>query len=243
MIERRRRLAVILLVTFSICAGAAYEAWQQSRMPALPTNVQSVNTEQTAGVPLPGSAVEALGKLAIKGRAPRTDYKRAQFDDDWQRLGACDIRNHILRRDMTEVKTVSETDCTVISGLLDDPYTGNRINFVRGRDTSDDVQIDHVVALSDAWQKGAQQLSATTRQEFANDPLNLLAVDGPVNQKKSDSDAATWLPPNKPYRCQYIARQIAVKAKYTLWITQAEHDAMHRVLDTCPNQQLPQVIL
>jgi hypothetical protein len=96
-----------------------------------------------------------------------------------------------------------------------------------------------VVALSDAWQKGAQQLTVEQRYQLANDPLNLLAVDGQANNNKSDADAATWLPPNKNYRCQYIARQIAVKQKYTLWVTTAEHDAMLRVLQGCPDQVLP----
>ena len=153
------------------------------------------------------------------------------------------MRNHILKRDMTDVKTTSDTDCTVLSGTLADPYTAKTINFVRGKDTSSDVQIDHVVALSDAWQKGAQQLSMEMRIQLANDPLELLAVDGPANQQKSDGDAATWLPPNKSYRCRYVARQIAVKAKYTLWVTQAEHDAIQNVLSSCPGQLLPQVVL
>jgi hypothetical protein len=105
--------------------------------------------------------------------------------------------------------------------------------------TSLDVQIDHVVSLSDAWQKGAQQLSAYQRFALYNDPLNLLAVWGPANGSKSDSDAASWLPPNKSFRCSFVARQIAVKTKYALWVTQAEHDAMARVLATCPKKGLP----
>jgi len=129
--------------------------------------------------------------------------------------------------------------CQVTSGRLDDPYTAKTIAFTRGASTSADVQIDHVVALSDAWQKGAQQLSAERREELANDPLELLAVDGPANQQKSDGDAATWLPANKPFRCQYVARQIAVKKKYGLWVTQAEKDTMLRVLSVCPGQLLP----
>lgn len=236
MIERRRRVAALILISLSLGIGMFYEAWQQSRI------AQPASSVQPAEMPATGSAAEALGKLAVKGRAPRTDYKRSQFGDGWDRVGICDVRNHILKRDMNEVKTVSDTDCTVLSGTLDDPYTAQKISFVRGKDTSDDVQIDHVVALSDAWQKGAQQMPAEKRAEFANDPLNLLAVDGPANQKKGDADAATWLPPNKAYRCRYVARQIAVKVKYVLWVTQAEHDAMQRVLTACPGQQLPQVI-
>ena len=103
------------------------------------------------------------------------------------------------------------------------------------------MQIDHVVALSDAWQKGAQQWSTSTRTRFANDPLNLLAVDGPTNQAKSDGDAATWLPPRTAYRCAYVARQTAVKARYRLWVTAAERDAVRRVLTSCAAQRLPVV--
>jgi hypothetical protein len=122
---------------------------------------------------------------------------------------------------------------------LADPYTGTTISFVRGSTTSTAVQIDHVVALSDAWQKGAQQLTADQRTAFANDPLNLQATDGPTNIKKGDGDAATWLPPNKGFRCEYVARQISVKATYGLWVTQAEHDAMARILGDCSGQLAP----
>ena len=121
----------------------------------------------------------------------------------------------------------------MVSGLLHDPYTGKDIPFTRGQGTSEAVQIDHVVAMSNAWQTGAQQLTAEERTNFANDPLNLLAVDGPANQKKGDGDAATWLPPQKNYRCAYVARQIEVKARYRLWVTQPEKDAMLSILDTC----------
>jgi hypothetical protein len=122
---------------------------------------------------------------------------------------------------------------------LRDPYTGKIINFKYGVGTSIAVQIDHVVALSDAWQKGAQKASAQQRQSFYNDPLNLLAVDGPTNSSKGDSDAATWLPPNKAYRCAYVARQVAVKSKYKLWVTLAEKAAIKAVLVDCPKQRLP----
>jgi hypothetical protein len=186
--------------------------------------------------------MSALAQLPIKGRAPKTGYTRAQFSAGWQDIGGCDVRNYILARDMDSEVLRSPADCTVMSGTLHDPYTAQTISFERGAVSSSKVQIDHVVALSDAWQKGAQQLTADTRFQFANDPLNLLAVDGKANNDKSDGDAATWLPPNKAYRCQYIARQVAVKQKYTLWITQAEHDAMSRILGTCPDQVLPVVL-
>lgn len=185
------------------------------------------------------SASSALADLAVKGRAPKTGYAREQFGDGWGDIGECDTRNYILRRDLTQITWRTSPRCTVATGILKDPYTAKTINFVRGVATSIEVQIDHVVALSDAWQKGAQKLSFTSRVQFANDPLNLLAVDGPTNSSKSDSDAASWLPPNKAYRCTYVARQVAVKRKYQLWVTSAERDAIARVLKACPGQKLP----
>ena len=183
-----------------------------------------------------------LATIPVKGRAPKTGYSRDQFGQAWADVdrNGCDTRNDMLRRDLSDLALKPGTrDCVVLSGILNDPYTATLINFLRGSSTSSAVQIDHVVALSDAWQKGAQQLTEAQRVSFANDPLNLLAVDGPANQQKSDGDAATWLPPNKSYRCDYVARQISVKASYGLWVTRAEHDAMARVLADCRNTAAP----
>lgn len=197
---------------------------------------EAVNTTHYAETKL---AVDAINTLEVKGRAPKTGYSRSQFGNGWADMGACDTRNIILQRDLVPI-TIDDNGCRVVRGVLRDPYTGSEINFIRGEDTSSLVQIDHMVALSDAWQKGAQNLSETDRIRFANDGLNLLAVDGPANRKKGDGDAATWLPANKSYRCQYVARQIAVKLKYHLWVTAAEKDAIKRVLNKCPDQRLPQ---
>lgn len=183
-------------------------------------------------------AGEALASLPIKGRAPKTNYSREQFGGGWERIDDCDMRNYILARDLTETTFITPS-CKVATGILNDPYSGKQVAFTRGQDTSDDVQIDHIVALSDAWQKGAQALTFEQRVALANDPLELLAVDGDLNQQKGDGDAATWLPPNKTYRCDYVARQIAVKKKYSLWVTRSEYDAMANILMACPNQKIP----
>lgn len=183
-------------------------------------------------------AGEVLASLPVKGRAAKTDYSREQFGGGWERIDDCDMRNYILARDMTETTFVTPS-CKVANGTLNDPYSGRNITFARGPETSDDIQIDHVVALSDAWQKGAQALTYEQRVALANDPLELLAVDGNLNQQKGDGDAATWLPPNKAYRCEYVARQIAVKKKYSLWVTRSEYDAMAGVLQGCPGQKIP----
>jgi len=184
-------------------------------------------------------ALTALATIPIKGRAPKTGYDRDLFASDWDYSFGCDMRNKILRRDFIEFQFRSDSSCIIATGVLLDPYTGETIGFVRGVGTSNEVQIDHVVAVSDAWQKGAQQLSSAQRYAFYNDPLNLLAVSGSANAQKSDSDAASWLPSNKAYRCAFVARQVAVKISYNLWVTQAEHDAIYRVLQDCPDQGLP----
>ena len=187
----------------------------------------------------PGAAADPLGQLdsiPVKGRAPKTGYTRDEFGPAWADVdrNGCDTRNDILARDLTnETFKQGTNNCVVMTGTLADKYTGITITFTRGQDTSSDVQVDHIVALSDAWQKGAQQLSADQRKELANDPLNLMAADGPTNGAKGDKDAATWLPPNKAFRCEYVARQTAVKAKYRLWVTQAEHDAIVGLLEGC----------
>lgn len=197
-----------------------------------------------------GAAMGALNRLPVKGKAPMTGYARARFGRAWtddadQGLtspwghNGCDTRNDVLARDLVEAHLKPGSRCVVASGRLHDPYTGSTLAWRRGRHTSTTVQIDHVVALGNAWVTGAQHLPAPTRRALANDPLNLVAVDGPANEAKRDGDAATWLPPNKAYRCDYVARQIAVKTKYQLWVTPAEKTAMARVLDRCPAQTLP----
>lgn len=225
-------MGVVMFILLCVAVGAiiiGVQQWYGARHITAPSQPITKNTKL---------ASQVLDTLQIKGRAPKTGYTREQFGNGWGTIGGCDTRNYILHRDMTAVK-IDTDNCTVLSGTLGDPYTGKIIDFKRGPGTSSAVQIDHVVALSDAWQKGAQQFTAEKRVAIANDQLNLLAVDGPTNQQKSDGDAATWLPPNKDYRCRYVARQVAVKARYKLWVTLAEHDAISRILARCPSQVVP----
>src|SRR3990167_2277956 len=175
---RRRRFAVAIFVTIFIMITSIYSQIVEERQIAK-QNEASEKVAQSGSSP----ALETLVTLEVKGRSPKTGYTREMFGNGWRKSGECDTRNDILARDMQS--EVIE-NCKVYSGILDDPYTGKKIYFTRGPDTSDDVQIDHVVALSDAWQKGAQLLDSATREELANDPLELLAVDGEANQQKSD---------------------------------------------------------
>lgn len=233
---KRRRTYLAALLTLALI----FITIQKSSPDSLTFNLQDQQIKNAVTSPPANSikAIDAIEQLPVKGRAPKTGYDRTVFMNDWRQENNCDKRNIILQRDLRDV-AVDEDGCLVLSGTLYDPYTATNISFIRGLGTSDDVQIDHIVSLSDAWQKGARQFNYEKRNNFANDPLNLLAVDGPANIQKSDGDAATWLPPNKIYRCPFVARQIAVKSKYDLWITQAEKNAIKRLLNSCPNQVLP----
>lgn len=200
---------------------------------------------QTAGSVAASSAgaTTALSVLPVKAAASMTGYSREQFGPAWADTdhNGCDQRNQVLARDMTgEIFKPGTHNCVVLSGRLADPYTARTIDFRRGPKTSDDVQIDHVVALGDAWQTGARQFTPAQREQLATDPLNLLAVDGPTNEGKGDKDAASWLPPNTGYHCAYVARQVAVKTRYQLWVTPTERDAISATLASCPNEPLPE---
>ena len=183
-------------------------------------------------------ALTALNQLEVKGRATKTGYTRAQFPhwSDPDRNG-CDARNDTLKRDLTNITyKVGTRDCKVVGGQLLDPFSGKSLTF---SSTKSNIDIDHLVALSNAWQTGAAYFDKAKRTQIANDPLNLLAVDAKLNRQKGDGDAATWLPPAKSFRCEYVAAQIAVKVKYSLWLTAPEKSEMSKVLESCPEQLLP----
>ena len=223
----------------SASATAPMSPSSSSREPtARPTGPSTSRPEPQ---PERGTALYSLAGLSVKGRAPKTGYNRDLFGAGWidTNHNSCTTREDILRRDLRPVTVRAGTNgCDVIRGTLADPYTGTTIRFRQGKATSMDVQVDHIVALSDAWQKGAQQWLPSKRIAFANSNLELLATDGPTNGAKSGSDAASWLPPHKPYRCTYVARQISIKAHFGLWVTAPEKAAMQRVLAQCPNQKI-----
>lgn len=231
---------VVLVVALVVAAWWGYDTLRPAPHHVIdqPVTRRTAAPDRAPATLAASPPMQALLTLMVKGRAPKTGYTRDQFGHGWldpDRNG-CDTRNDMLRRDLTEVVLKPGTHgCVVLSGTLADPYLGQPISFVKGNTTSTLVQIDHVVALSDAWQKGAQQWDQETRQRFANDPANLLAVSGSANQAKGDGDAATWLPKNKAFRCSYVSRQVAVKASYRLWVTEPERAAMARVLSTCPS--------
>ncbi|MDJ0341324.1 HNH endonuclease family protein [Streptomyces sp. H10-C2] len=233
MYERGARSARILLCGLAVAGLLGIAGCKDTTQPGSNGNAPGKSAPG-------GSALAAVDTLTVKGRAPKTGYTREKFGKSWVDTdhNGCGTRDDILKRDLTGKTFRAEQggDCVVTSGTLDDPYTGQKITYTRGKSK---VDIDHAVALSDAWQKGAGQWTDDKRVQFANDPTNLIAADASANRAKGDGDAATWLPPNKGYRCEYVARQVAVKKKYGVWVTAAEKDAMRKQLNTCPTQKLP----
>lgn len=234
-------LVTALLLMGSLSGCGAVESAGTAVAKALRSAAPSAGEHNPAAPPAGNpdeisAAITRLAAIPVKGRAPKTGYSRDRFGPAWADTdhNGCDTRNDILARDLTgETFKPGTHNCVVTAGTLADKYTGKTIRFVRGADSSSAVQIDHIIPLSLAWQTGAQQISEDQRKELANDPLNLMAADGTANSAKGDKDAATWLPPNKAFRCEYTARMTAVKAKYKLWVTQPERDAIQGILAAC----------
>jgi hypothetical protein len=224
-----RVIPVIALLGPAVAVAVA--GWLHSRTPAeQPTPATSSDYDD---------ARAQLSGLPVKGWDRMTDFSRDRFGEPWSddvsvEFGhnGCNTRDDILRRDLTDL-AVRPGTCYAQGGVLIDPYTGASIAFVRGPETSEAVQIDHLVSLSDAWYKGARGWDEQRRRDFANDPRNLLAVSPKANFDKAFRDANAWLPPNQAFRCEFVARQVAVKATYRLWVSANEKRAMAAVLNHC----------
>lgn len=227
---KNRQRAVALFATFALGPNIVACSSETNASPdCLPIS------RSAEGIRITTSEVVCnLGSLAVKGRAPKNDYDRNAFGSSWISIKGCDTREKILRRDLTDVAVGAK--CKVASGTLHDPYTGDTIVFSSPGSIQAALDIDHVVALGDAWQKGANQWDPKKRKEFANDGLNLLAVDASTNRQKGDNDVSGWQPPNKSRLCEYVTRQVLVKENYDLWVTAAEHDRMEDILATCPDK-------
>jgi hypothetical protein len=249
---RRRGLAVVLaILVIAAVAGALY--WQERSLrertsgPSPTWRAEPTSTSDSGPPPPPptgdpsrfDTARQRLGQLEVRGWDRTSDFKRYRFGKAWSddvdvEFGhnGCNTRDDILRRDLQNL-VVRRGTCYAQSGTLVDPYSGVIIDFVRSPETSKAIEIDHVVALADAWYKGARSWDPQRRLDFANDPRNLLAVSPKANFDKAFRDAASWLPPNEAFRCDFVARQIEVKAAYGLWLAAKEKKAMEAVLARC----------
>ena len=233
---RWRRVGVVMLFLVSVVVWliANPSSWQTEVIYGSETSESTPQAATNAEGAYYASYL--LSQLPVQASADGSTYEREeQFYSSWPSIDGCSLRQRILKRDFAAA-TLDDDNCTVIAGNFVDPYSSQEFDFTQKSEISSGVQIDHVVALSNAWQTGAQNLSADARYALATDPLNLIAAGAEANQDKSDGDASEWLPPNRAFRCEYVARQIAVKYKYHLWVTEPEHAAIITVLTDCPAQ-------
>lgn len=251
--RRRRRALAGVLAVLVIGAVAGLLIWQENSNhvsspsptwraePAsgVPPTTSRQPPPQSGPTPKYDLARQQLKALQVRVWDRTSDFRRYQFGQAWSddvnvEFGhnGCNTRDDILRRDLQNLM-VRPFTCFAQSGTLIDPYTGTSIDFVRGPESSSTVEIDHVVALADAWYKGARAWDPQRRLDFANDPRNLLAVSPKANFDKAFRDAAGWLPPNEAFRCDFVARQIDVKTAYGLWLSAKEKQAMTDVLAHC----------
>ncbi len=245
--KRRRRFGAALLALLIVAAGAAVLFWQHRGDPGPMSGPSPTwRADEPGATPPPAGptprfddARRQLKALPVRGWDRTSDFRRSEFGQAWSddvnvELGrnGCNTRDDILRRDLKDL-VVRPFTCFAQSGTLVDPYTGTTIAFVRGPQTSNAIEIDHVVALADAWYKGARAWDPQRRLDFANDPRNLLAVSPKANFDKAFRDAASWLPPNAAFRCDFVARQVEVKTAYGLWVSAKEKKAITDVLSRC----------
>ncbi|MGX5718045.1 HNH endonuclease family protein [Arthrobacter sp. MAHUQ-56] len=235
-----RAAAALAAATLALtsCAGIpahpTAEAPQSPREPATAAAPGPARETPAGDAAAAAKALAALAAIPAKGRAPKTGYEREKFGPAWKDVdrNGCDTRNDTLRRDLTGIQVKPGTNgCVVLSGQLADAYTGQAVDFTRG--SGPGVDIDHLVPLSDAWQKGAQGWDQDKRERFANDPANLAATSASVNRSKGDADLATWLPPARPHWCAYASGIVTVKANHGVWMTPAEHQRATEILIDC----------
>jgi hypothetical protein len=235
-VNRKRLLWLALAVALSILVAYQTAAASSERSAAFVAD---------ADIPTVAPGADVLSGVAeVPARLRENDYRRAAFGESWTDdndapggHNGCDTRNDILDRDLVDKTYVSISRCpnAVATGTLHDPYTSETINLVRGNQTGAAVQIDHLVPLAYAWDQGARTWTDEMRVRFANDPANLLAVDGPVNEDKGDGEPAVWMPPNRAFWCQYAVQFVAVLRGYGLPVDSPSAPILREAAETCPN--------
>lgn len=236
----KSRSALVVALTFALVPVVG----TSSSLAATSSIESAFGNSMHASLPTRDSQALAAAKALVqKGRAAKTGYSRSQFGTPWKDVdgNGCSTRNDVLARDFTSETTTD--GCKVASGNFTDPYSGESfvVTCRVGSGCVSSFDVDHAVPLSDAWQKGAQYWTKSKREQIANDPLNLVVTTAHLNRQKGDSDAATWLPPKRSYWCKYVARQVAVKRKYGVWVTSAEKARIIEILSKpeCANTKLP----
>lgn len=221
-------LALFMAFCMSTCSGVG------KMMNRADESSKSESFSDVGNSVVPDGSLSDLDNLVVNDNpTPPEKYNRVeQFGPAWKDVdhNGCDTRNDILARDLRDISG-RRNACVITAGHLPDPYSGTWIDFSK-KDASK-VQIDHVVALENAWQSGAYKLTQEDREALANDPNNLLAVNGHDNMAKGSKSADQWMPPNADYACTYASKQVQIKSHYALTVTSSEKQALADALATC----------
>lgn len=229
--SRPRVVLGVIAVAIAIATAGVGVVTLQEPSPTSPTLAPAVTEQQSPDAATAASQAEAIP--LVQGVAP--EYRRDEFGDAWVDVddNGCSTRNDVLARDLVDVTWLPDRSCVVGAGVLEDPYTGQTIEFEFGEVSSRAVSVDHVVPLVAAWNGGAWQWSDAERVEFANDLANLEAVDGPTNSSKGGSTIADWLPPNVEHHCSYVAQYVDVVSTWDLAWEARDAAAALTVLQHC----------
>lgn len=234
--RRRWRRFFATSVVLAAVAAAGLALWLD-RQPS--ANENSPAAADPTGTVLPDAqrARADLESLTVAWNRNWESYERNAFGPGWSGHGGepalasgCTAREDVFRRDLIDVRMAQSNPCMVLSGTLVDPYTGERLPYDRFKASG--IEIDHVVALGDAWRSGASQWDRERRQNFANDVGNLLAVQKQANQDKGSKTPDQWKP-RQEYQCDYARRWVAVKARWNLTVQPTEKSALVDMLGTC----------
>lgn len=218
----KRSTSLVSVVVLVLLVAIGYYLTQHQESTTPPPNTA------TTGPAEPGDDPAAqLGALTVAPEGKMAGYSRDRFPH-WSSQGnSCDTRELVLQRQGADVR--ADDDCKATSGTWTSPYDGVVVT------DAGDLDIDHTVALAEAWRSGADKWSDAQREKFANDlgGLQLIAVTASSNRSKGDQDAAKWKPPVKAYWCTYARAVVSVKTLYALTVDEAERDALGEMLKTC----------
>ncbi|MGW7067347.1 HNH endonuclease family protein [Streptomyces sp. NPDC054855] len=209
----RRRLATVTALTALTSAAALLTGPPAQAAPPAPVSAATARTY--------------LGQLTVRAEGSSDGYSREKFPHWSTQSGACNTREVVLKRDGTNVQ--QDSSCAATSGTWKSPYDGGTWT------AASDVDIDHVIPLSEAWKSGASGWTTAQREGFANDLSRpqLIAVTDNVNQSKGDQDPAEWMPPTTSYHCYYVRMWVDVKHHYNLTVNTEEKTKLSSILNGC----------
>ncbi len=185
-------------------------------------------TEQDLGV-----LEEKVSSLKVRRNEKSIpEYSRDSLPTDWKDLdgNGCNTREDILKKYTSEY-TGRFDGCKIKSGKFYDYYNGKFLRYDKSVDTGGGIQIDHIVAIGNAWISGGYKWGKDEWISYINDEEVLIPTSSKTNREKSDKDITEWKPANNSYLCTYAEKQVEIKDKYKLTVTEKEKAELKSILN------------